>query len=182
MGGTVPWDGRGHGRTHTARIECPVAEAADNAADHAGPYPALGPKARALYKRGATLIEDGITAIPPLVWVKQETPENGGGLSEDDKIINRLGFLVISYCVEFWWWEQVEMMRKFLMTSALVFIHAGRPAQLAAGARITFIFLMVNMAYRPYCTAVLNSLAKSSTAITSSRATQSLTGVAWPSN
>lgn len=47
---------------------------------------------------------------------------------------------------------------QFLMTTLLVFVYAGSPAQLAAGAMITFIFLVINLGYRPYCTASLNSL------------------------
>jgi len=47
---------------------------------------------------------------------------------------------------------------QFLMTTLLVFVYPGSPAQLAAGAMITFIFLVINLGYRPYCTASLNSL------------------------
>ena len=61
-------------------------------------------KLEALFKRGETLIKDGITAIPPLVWVHHESEgDNNDELSENNKIINRLGFLFISYRVEFWY-------------------------------------------------------------------------------
>ena len=43
------------------------------------------------------------------------TPEE----EESDKeiaILQRLGFIFIAYRVDYWWWEAVEMSRKFLMT------------------------------------------------------------------
>ena len=61
-------------------------------------------KLEVLFRRGATLIKDGITAIPPLIWVKHNSEgDSDNELPEDDKIINRLGFLFISYRVEFWY-------------------------------------------------------------------------------
>ena len=61
-------------------------------------------KLEVLFRRGATLIKDGITAIPPLIWVKHNSEgDSDNQLPEDDKIINRLGFLFISYRVEFWY-------------------------------------------------------------------------------
>ena len=61
-------------------------------------------KLEVLFRRGATLIKDGITAIPPLIWVKHNSKgDSDNELPEDDKIINRLGFLFISYRVEFWY-------------------------------------------------------------------------------
>ena len=72
--------------------------------------------------------------------------------------MNRFGFLFIAYRIEFWWWEGVEMFRKFLMTSLLVFVMPGEPGQLAAAAMITFCFLIMNLMYQPFCTAGLNSL------------------------
>ena len=64
--------------------------------------------------------------------------------------------LVASECR---WWESVELLRKLLMTTVLVFIYSGSPAQLACGAMICFIFLLLNIAYSPYCSDSLNSLA-----------------------
>ena len=45
------------------------------------------------------------------------------------------------------------------MTTVLVFIYSGSPAQLACGAMICFLFLLLNIAFSPYCTDSLNSLA-----------------------
>jgi len=46
------------------------------------------------------------------------------------------------------------------MTSLLVFIMPGSPGQLATGAMITFIFLLLTMRIRPYCTGMLLNTAK----------------------
>ena len=42
------------------------------------------------------------------------------------------------------------------MTSLLIFIMPGAPGQLAAGAMITFMFLVLTMKVRPYCTGMKN--------------------------
>jgi Ca2+-binding EF-hand superfamily protein len=90
------------------------------------------------------LARDAITAIPPEQWtsevqaasesvVETKTPEEGGGaesppvpekeITEDEAaakkesaILRRLGFIFIAYRMEYWWWEGMEMFRKFLMT------------------------------------------------------------------
>ena len=119
----------------------------------------------------------GITAVPPQVW-QQSTgeqkkavdrkDEEGGPTDveeeedveppKDQLLVSRFGFLFIAYRVDFWWWEGVEMLRKLLMTSLLVFVMPGEPGQLAAAAMITFCFLLLNLTCQPFCTASLNSL------------------------
>ena len=131
------------------------------------------------------LVVSGITATPRLVWslstgeteeravertvvhmlhvdqeedVGTEEREEDVEPPKDQLLMNRFGFLFIAYRIEFWWWEGVEMFRKFLMTSLLVFVMPGEPGQLAAAAMITFCFLIMNLMYQPFCTAGLNSL------------------------
>jgi len=89
------------------------------------------------------LTNDSIIAIPPQHWnqaepasksdVETKTPDEGGGaecppaprqeLTEEEAaarkesaILRRLGFIFIAYRANYWWWEGVEMFRKFLMT------------------------------------------------------------------
>jgi hypothetical protein len=45
------------------------------------------------------------------------------------------------------------------MTTVLVFVYDGSAAQIAAGSMICFLFLLINIACKPYCTTGLNSLA-----------------------
>jgi len=106
------------------------------------------------------LIKDDVTAIPPLVWqsTSAENEDEDAEISEDERIMNRFGFIFVAYRVEWWWWESVEMLRKLLMTSILIFIMPGTPGQLFTGAMIAFLFLILNLHIRPFCTAGLNSL------------------------
>jgi hypothetical protein len=89
------------------------------------------------------LTDASIIAIPPQHWnqaeqasksdVETKSPDEGGGaecppaprqeLTEEEAaarkesaILRRLGFIFIAYRANYWWWEGVEMFRKFLMT------------------------------------------------------------------
>ena len=44
------------------------------------------------------------------------------------------------------------------MTCFLVFMQAEGPAQLATGAMITFVFLVLNLKIRPFCSDNLNAV------------------------
>ena len=108
------------------------------------------------------LIEDNITATPPLVWSQasdEGKEDKDADPPKDQLIVNRFGFLFVAYRVNFWWWEAVEMFRKLLMTSILVFVMPGMTGQLAMGSMITFLFLLLNLFWQPYCSPGLNSLA-----------------------
>ena len=106
------------------------------------------------------LIEDSITATPPLVWSRaSDESKDDEDPRKDQLIMNRFGFLFVAYRVNFWWWEAVEMFRKLLMTSVLVFVMPGTTGQLAMGSMITFLFLLLNLFWQPYCSPDLNSLA-----------------------
>jgi hypothetical protein len=38
----------------------------------------------------------------------------------ESAILRRLGFIFIAYRVEYWWWEGVEMFRKFMLTWSFI--------------------------------------------------------------
>ena len=101
------------------------------------------------------LYATGVTAIPPQIW-----NEDSGSVDpdEEERILRRLGFIFKAYRADFWWWEATEMTRKFMMTSLLIFVYPDDPAQMAAGAMITFAFLMLNITFQPFCSKNLNSL------------------------
>ena len=99
-----------------------------------------------------TLYSAGITAIPAQVWNQSE--DNVA----EQRIVRRLGFVLVAYRVDYWWWEALEMLRKFLMTSLLIFVYPDDPAQMAAGLFITFCFLLANMTFQPFATPSLNTL------------------------
>ena len=102
------------------------------------------------------------TATPPLVWSQasdEGREDKDADPPKDQLIVNRFGFLFVAYRINFWWWEGVEMFRKLLMTSILVFVMPGTTGQLAMGSMITFLFLLLNLFWQPYCSPGLNSLA-----------------------
>jgi hypothetical protein len=109
-------------------------------------------------KLAHNLCKSGITAIPPQIWDDSTNFDPANPPSEEHRIVRRLGFVVLTYRVEYWWWETTEMLRKFLMTSLLIFIYPDDPAQMAAGVMITFCFLLLNMIFRPFCNPTLNAL------------------------
>jgi hypothetical protein len=96
----------------------------------------------------ARLVRDDVIAIPPQQWrsdveeasevlkVETKTPEEGfsaeappaprlelteeeAATNTESAILRRLGFIFIAYRVEYWWWEGVEMFRKFMLTWSL---------------------------------------------------------------
>jgi len=106
------------------------------------------------------LRKDHVTAIPPLVWKKEEhvREDQEAEPTPAENLVNRLGFVFMAYRVDVWWWEACERLHIFLMTAGLVFIYPESPAQMATGAMISFAFLMANVIKQPYCTDDLNLL------------------------
>ena len=104
----------------------------------------------------ARLVREDIIAIPPQQWrsdveeasavkVEMKTPEEDRTsaeappaprqeLTEDEAAVHaesamlrRLGFIFIAYRVEYWWWEGMEMFRKFLLTWSLYSTPLSQP-------------------------------------------------------
>lgn len=108
-------------------------------------------------EQSADLIKQRVIAVPPEIWkVNSAADDPELEPTEEELLVYRLGFIFIAYRVDFWWWESIEMPRKFLMTCFLVFLQARGPSQLATGAIITFVFLVLNLTLQPYCTDGLN--------------------------
>jgi len=64
-------------------------------------------------------LEEGGGAVSPPAPTQELTAEEVEALKEahdENAILQRLGFIFIAYRVDYWWWEGVEMLRKFLMT------------------------------------------------------------------
>jgi hypothetical protein len=115
---------------------------------------------RSVLELAHRLVVDEVIAYPAQVW-----SNHFDGEEDDDKdpspeqvIVSRFGFLFIAYRVDCWWFEGVEMSRKLLMTSVLVFIKPGTPGQMSVGSMITFFFLLLGLFWRPFCSSTLNNL------------------------
>jgi hypothetical protein len=112
---------------------------------------------RSVLELAHRLVVDEVIAYPAQVWNNHRDGEEDDD-SHEQVLISRFGFLFIAYRVDCWWWEAVEMFRKLLMTSVLVFIKPGTPGQLSVGAMITFFFLLLGLFWRPFCSSTLNNL------------------------
>jgi len=57
-----------------------------------------------------------------------------------------------------WYWELVEMLRKFMLVAASVLIMPGEPAQVASSLFITLFFLFAHTGLQPFATRDLNMM------------------------
>jgi Ca2+-binding EF-hand superfamily protein len=116
-------------------------------------------KRQRVLQLAAQLVTDDIIAIPPQQWrydveeasavqVETKTPEEDRSaeappaprqeLTEEEAAVHaesammrRLGFIFIAYRVEYWWWEGMEMLRKFMMTWFVTLFHPSFPTALS---------------------------------------------------
>ena len=95
------------------------------------------------------LRKEGLIEVPALEW-------DGSLGSEEERIINRIGFLLNAYSVQAWWWEIVEMVRKLILTTLLAVAYKGEPPQLAGSMVTIFVFLLGHLLLRPYLNQGLN--------------------------
>lgn len=95
------------------------------------------------------LQSEGIISVSPLEW-------DGSLGPSEEKVINRLGFLLNAYTVQSWYWELVEMLRKLILTTFLAALYHGEPPQLAGSLLAVFIFLMLQILLKPYLNPGLN--------------------------
>eukprot|EP00935_MAST-01C_sp_MAST-1C-sp1_P002074 g2074.t1 len=60
------------------------------------------------------------------------------------------GSLYLNYEPQFFWWESLELVRKLILTGAIIFIMPETPTQLAAGCLITLSFMVLYSYAQPY--------------------------------
>jgi hypothetical protein len=69
------------------------------------------------------------------------------------RVQHRLGFLYYAYRDSRWWYEVVELFRKFLLNGMIVVIKTGDSSQLLVGLIICFFYLMLVFQVRPHLAA-----------------------------
>ena len=89
------------------------------------------------------LERESVIVTPPLEW-------DGSLGPEEERVIERLGFLINAYTVQCWWWELVEMGRKLILTVALAAFYQGEPPQLGGSLLTIFLFLLAHVLLKPY--------------------------------
>lgn len=62
----------------------------------------------------------------------------------------KYGFLYGGYKENRWWFEIVELMRKLVLTSIIIFVSQGTASQIFIGILVTIMFMMVAQEIRPF--------------------------------
>ena len=62
----------------------------------------------------------------------------------------RVGMLLASYTPECWYFESVEMLRKFLLTSVVLVVAPNTRVQLWFGLVVSVGFMLLTATLRPY--------------------------------
>jgi hypothetical protein len=62
----------------------------------------------------------------------------------------RFGWLCAAYEPEFYFWEIIEFLRKFILSSVVIFYSPGSTIQIVAGALICTIFLFAASLFKPF--------------------------------
>ena len=57
----------------------------------------------------------------------------------------RYGFIYSQYKPDAWYWEEIELLRKYILTSVIIFVKPGTTAQLATAFVITLCFLVLHV-------------------------------------
>jgi Ca2+-binding EF-hand superfamily protein len=95
------------------------------------------------------LDSEGIITAPPLDW-------DGSLGPHEERMMNRLAFLLKAYTVQAWWWELLEMLRKFILTVGLAALYKGSPEHLGGSLLTIFVFLLMHVLLKPYINSGLN--------------------------
>jgi hypothetical protein len=105
-------------------------------------------------RKARDLRKKNMIALPLQTW--------DGKFPNEQKALARSGFIFCAYSVDKWFFEVVEMLRKFLLTTTIVFLFPNSTGQVVSAFLITFFFFMLTAVYRPFCTEDLNNLQLSS--------------------
>mmetsp|Transcript_34696 Transcript_34696/g.81350 ORF Transcript_34696/g.81350 Transcript_34696/m.81350 type:complete len:657 (-) Transcript_34696:235-2205(-) len=79
-------------------------------------------------------------------------------LLQEKKAVDRLGFLFLAYRPAMWWFEFMEMMRKLVISSVLVFVWEGTASQVVFAFVVTLVFLLITMSLRPFSNKQLGTM------------------------
>lgn len=74
-----------------------------------------------------------------ILWTHQRK-----GLLQSGWCMARYGFLYQKYELRCWWWELLEMFRKLMLTSVLIFVQPGSLSQIVFGMLVSFVCLLLH--------------------------------------
>jgi len=91
---------------------------------------------------GEFLLKHGAIRLPPLEWT--------GETKAEKLAMDRVGLLFQYYQCDLWYYEFIEMARKFMMCAVVLFLHPGTPLQAVLGLSVAVLFLLFAIASPPY--------------------------------
>lgn len=104
--------------------------------------------------------------------VKVMTPEPSAAAPADDEAptewtpsadealaLSRIGFLLMGYRQQAWYWEIVELCRRLLLTAVLALVRPGTLSQVVFSVMLTFAGAILFSLARPYAQTAANRLA-----------------------
>jgi len=71
-------------------------------------------------------------------------------IAEQEATEDRLGFIYISYVPVAFYWELVELLKKFILSSVVIFIKPGTLAQVAFAYIVTLLFFLAQISVIPF--------------------------------
>jgi hypothetical protein len=96
--------------------------------------------------------------IPATFLYLLRTSHRKGTLQADKKNVKRIGFLYTKYREEVWYWELIEMMRKFMLMTVVIFISGQSAAKIVFAMTISFVILLVHVSVREMKSSWVNKL------------------------
>eukprot|EP00854_Cymbomonas_tetramitiformis_P001442 gene1442-2063_t len=110
-------------------------------------------KLQALLQKAIQLDKQKQLALPEMAWGGSDMyndPTDDTFVEREKLAIKRVGFLIEMYQVKYWYWEIVEMTRKFLLTSAIVFVDPGTATQVTVALIICVIMYNAYSTHSPF--------------------------------
>ncbi len=89
-----------------------------------------------------------------------DTSENAH--KREKMVVLRLGFLFQSYRPSVWFFEVIEVFRKLIMASILIFVYEGTASQVVTGFMVTLVALLLSLWLRPFNDSSLQGMHSSS--------------------
>ena len=103
-----------------------------------------------------------MTELPKIGW-EAHRGAAAGDLTHHQQLEQRacaeLGFLFQMYHTNTWWFELLDLGRKFVLTGGILFLEKGSAAQLAVAISTSFIVLSANLSFRPVYDSQINRIA-----------------------
>ena len=78
------------------------------------------------------------------------TPEEAEFAVNEIRLGSSYGFLVDAFKPKFFYWESMDMLRKFSLLGLILFFERGSVNQIAASLSISFFFMVAHVHTQPY--------------------------------